>query len=101
MSETDKERLLRHIAASDLTAVEKRYLERLVHGKHGKWIETEPDEEDRKIGIDFRIECSECHDENSHITTNDSHEITGKVFWRSKFCPNCGAKMCGGADDVD
>lgn len=27
MSETDKERLLRHIAKSDLTAVEKRYLE--------------------------------------------------------------------------
>lgn len=30
MSETDKERLLRHIAKSDLTAVEKRYLEELV-----------------------------------------------------------------------
>ena len=30
MSETDKERLLRHIAKSDLTAVEKRYLEKLV-----------------------------------------------------------------------
>ena len=30
MSEIDKERLLRHIAKSDLTAVEKRYLEKLV-----------------------------------------------------------------------
>ena len=30
MSEIDKERLLRHIAKSDLTAVEKRYLEELV-----------------------------------------------------------------------
>ena len=30
MSETDKERLLRHIAKSDLTAVENGYLEKLV-----------------------------------------------------------------------
>ncbi|MCR4646274.1 MAG: hypothetical protein K5695_12840 [Oscillospiraceae bacterium] len=30
MKEIDKERLLRHIAKSDLTAVEKRYLEGLV-----------------------------------------------------------------------
>lgn len=30
MSEIDKERLLRHIVKSDLTAVEKRYLEELV-----------------------------------------------------------------------
>lgn len=30
MAEIDKDRLLRHIAKSDLTAVEKRYLEKLV-----------------------------------------------------------------------
>lgn len=61
--------------------------------KLGEWVETEPDEDDRKIGIDFSIKCSRCHDENSHLDFNENHEITGKTFWKSRFCPNCGAKM--------
>lgn len=36
MSEIDKERLLRHIVKSDLTAVEKRYLEDLVRADAAK-----------------------------------------------------------------
>lgn len=61
--------------------------------RHGRWVETEPDEDDRKLGIEFSIKCSRCHDENSHLDFNENHEITGKTFWRSRFCPNCGAKM--------
>lgn len=40
MAEIDRERLLRHIARSDLTAVEKRYLEELVRADAAKdeWI---------------------------------------------------------------
>lgn len=68
--------------------------------RHGRWVETEPDEDDRKIGIEFSIKCSRCHDENSHLDFNENHEITGKTFCKSRFCPNCGALMDGGADDA-
>lgn len=61
--------------------------------RHGRWVETEPDEDDRKIGIEFSIKCSLCHNENSHLDFNEDHEITGKTFWKSRFCPNCGARM--------
>lgn len=61
--------------------------------RHGRWVETEPDEDDRKIGIEFSIKCSKCHNENSHLDFNEVHEITGKTFWKSRFCPNCGARM--------
>lgn len=61
--------------------------------RHGRWVETEPDEDDRKIGIEFSIKCSRCHNENSHLDFNEIHEITGKTFWKSRFCPNCGARM--------
>lgn len=61
--------------------------------RYAEWVETEPDEEDRKIGIEFSIKCSGCHEENAHLSFNENHEITGKTFWKSRFCPNCGAKM--------
>ena len=77
MSEIDKERLLRHIAKSDLTAVEKRYLERLVHGKHGKWL----------ISSDgYYPYCSRCGHEPGKMT---------------KYCGECGAEMDGGGQHVD
>lgn len=66
--------------------------------RHGEWVETEPDEDDRKIGIEFSIKCSRCHDENSHLDFNENHEITGKTFLKSRFCPTCGARM--DADEI-
>lgn len=69
-----------------------------IEPKRGEWVETEPDEDDRKIGIEFSIKCSRCHDENSHLDFNENHEITGKTFWKSRFCPNCGAYMREGGE---
>lgn len=66
-----------------------------IEPKRGEWVETEPDEDDRKLGIEFSIKCSICHDENSHLDFNENHEIIGKTFWKSRFCPNCGADMRG------
>lgn len=68
--------------------------------RRGEWVETEPDEDDRKLGIEISIKCSICHDENSHLDFNENSEITGKTFWRSRFCPNCGAKMNDHIADV-
>lgn len=72
MAEIDKDRLLRHIAKSDLTAVEKRHLEELVRGKHGKWL----------INCDgYYPYCSRCGHEPVKMT---------------KYCGECGAEMDGG-----
>ena len=45
----------------------------------GEWIWTENGEEDYE---QYWV-CSCCH---------------AKLYWESKFCPNCGAKMKGGAE---
>ena len=77
MAEIDRERLLRHIAKSDLTAVEKRHLEELVRGKHGKW----------EISSDgYYPYCSRCGFEPAKMT---------------KYCGECGAEMDGGGKHAD
>ncbi len=82
MPDINKAQLLRHIAASDLTAVEKRYLEELVgaedsnknSNKIGRWIKGSAD------GDGYH--CSKCGIWKRHIGT-------------LKYCPHCGAKMDG------
>ena len=76
MPDINKSQLLRHIAASDLTAVEKRHLEGLVRGKHGQWL----------INCDgYYPYCSRCGHEPAKMT---------------KYCGGCGAEMDGGVDDA-
>lgn len=93
MPEINKPTLLRHIAASDLTAVEKRYLEGLVNtsepGKHGRWLSytgthwTRKEDEygDPEYKEHIFYVCSECR---------------RKTVVQEKYCPNCGTKMDGG-----
>lgn len=86
MTDINKAQLLRHIAKSDLTAVEKRYLEGLVGAEdsnkgdnkvlHAGWMYDE----------DYR-ECSNC---GHHL---DAEEWFNGCDWN--FCPQCGAKMDG------
>lgn len=98
MSETDKERLLRHIAKSDLTAVEKRYLESLVRAdaardestidaqpvKRGKWVEYS------RNALETYIECTNCC-----IASRPIHlqMVTKNGSGLPDYCPNCGARM--------
>ena len=49
--------------------------------KHGRWIETNDDNKKR---------CSEC---------DVTHLIAQYPHGNANYCPNCGAKMDGGADD--
>ena len=57
--------------------------------KTGEWIKI-------KSGDDMFPEiivCSKCNNENSHLDFNEHAEPIGKVFIKSRFCPNCGARM--------
>lgn len=69
----DKDQLKRHIHKSDLTAIEKRYLEGLV--------DAEPVRHGRCISDIYGMKCSECDRDLYENSIN--------------FCPNCGAKMDG------
>lgn len=51
--------------------------------RHGKWLGYEP------YGEVFSVVCSACGKRFYFETTKVSHE----------YCPKCGAKMDGGADD--
>ena len=54
---------------------------------HGHWIWHEED---------FEYECSACH---CRFDYNHTFEIFDHVFQYANWCPNCGARMDGGADN--
>lgn len=57
--------------------------------KTGKWIKIQSGD-----GMfPMSIVCSKCNNENSHLDFNEHAEPIGKVFIKSRYCPNCGAKM--------
>ena len=39
------------------------------------------------------IVCSKCYHSNSHLDFDEHNNPIGKVFFTSKYCPNCGADM--------
>jgi hypothetical protein len=58
--------------------------------KHGRWLEKRIVRYNgTKPYTQFAHECSECKWLNKR-----------KKGWHTKFCPNCGAKMDGGGEDV-
>lgn len=65
----------------------------VVEVRHGKWIETQ-----EPLGwcdVDC-AECSVCHE--SWIIDEDSSIDDYECMWH--YCPNCGAKMDGGNNNV-
>ena len=59
-----------------------------VEPKKGKWIEVEPHQSDLEEGIDYREECSICHEPNRHYV-----DLNSVRYYKTKYCPNCGARM--------
>lgn len=83
-------------------AVEQAYVDKMVElaveevkRPKGKWIKIQSGDED----FPESIVCSRCKGENSHIDFNEHSEPIGKIFVMSKYCPNCGAYMCGGEEE--
>lgn len=57
--------------------------------RHGKWIYN-------PNGMDFNLgawECSICTQKNNNLPC--SRNISPYICVGSKYCPNCGARMCG------
>lgn len=54
--------------------------------KHGRWIPTEYDNYADGAPVWDKWECSEC-----------GHEHNGEEDTLTEFCPDCGARMDGGA----
>lgn len=62
--------------------------------KIGYWITKEAYSEDKAMGFTEQIVCSNCDMQNSYFSEWDEcKNPISKTFIRSKFCPNCGAKM--------
>ena len=61
--------------------------------RHGRWIEKPPYEDETVKDLEFQIVCSRCDEQNSVIEFDENSVPIGKSFYRTKFCPNCGAKM--------
>ena len=59
----------------------------------GEWIEVEPHQSDLDDGITYREECSVCHEPNRHYGFDEYHDIRFATYYKTKFCPHCGAKM--------
>lgn len=62
----------------------------------GEWIEVKPPQGDLDDGIDYREECSICHEPNRHYGFDEYHNISSATYYKTNFCPNCGAEMKGG-----
>ncbi len=71
-----------------------------VERPQGEWIRVEPTEEDieRNLVPLERIECSNCHSPNRHIQYDEYHDEITVTYHNTLYCPNCGAKMKGGAE---
>lgn len=68
--------------------------------RNGRWIEKPPYSDETVKGLEFQIVCSRCDEQNSSITFDENSVPIAKTFYRTKFCPNCGAHMRkGGADN--
>lgn len=61
--------------------------------QHGRWIAKLPYDDEVVKDLEFQIVCSKCDQQNSSINFSNNGEIIGKTFYKTKFCPNCGARM--------
>lgn len=61
--------------------------------RHGRWIEKPPYKDETVKGLEFQIVCSRCDEQNASIEFDENHVPIAKSFWKSRFCPNCGARM--------
>lgn len=57
--------------------------------RHGRWIPVEYDSYADGAPVWDKYECSEC-----------GHEHVGEEDTLTDYCPKCGVKMYGGADDA-
>lgn len=105
VSATDIDKLTEMIKDSLLQAYPNDVMFTAV--RHGRWIEIPPYADETVKGLEFQIVCSRCAEQNSSITFDENSVPIAKTFYRTRFCPNCGAKMdatdtnVGGKEDEE
>ena len=63
--------------------------------RRGQWIEKPPYKDEIVKGLEYQIVCSECDEQNSSLEFDENHNAIGKTFYKTRYCPNCGARMDG------
>ena len=66
--------------------------------RQGEWIEEEADSEDKKLGFNFQIVCSCCHNPDRYPVFKN-YVLIEWVYNRPRYCSFCGAKMRGEIDN--
>ena len=69
------------------------------HIRHGRWIAKLPYSDETVKDLEFQIVCSLCDEQNSSITFDENSVPIAKTFYRTRYCPNCGARMDGGVEN--
>ena len=85
LNNPDKMKALGHDAIEILAEIEFAPTVDAVEVVHGRWEEDKPPKHHIFTGVDVIYRCSECNNRFVHDT---------------RYCPNCGAKMDGGNEDV-
>ena len=67
--------------------------------RRGEWIEKPPYKDETVKGLEFQIVCSRCDQQNASIEFDENSVPIAKTFYRTRFCPYCGARMDGGAEN--
>lgn len=60
---------------------------RLYERPQGEWIEVKPHQSDLEDGIDYREECSICHEPNRHYGFDEYHDIRFATYYKTNYCP--------------
>lgn len=68
--------------------------------RYGQWIEKPPYSDETVKGLEFQIVCSLCDEQNSSITFDENSVPIAKTFYRTRYCPNCGAYMRKVSEDA-
>lgn len=79
--------------AKDVIYSQQRYVMDVQPLKRGRWIEKPPYKDETVKGLEFQIVCSECDEQNCSLEFDENYNAIGKTFYRTRYCPNCGARM--------
>lgn len=95
-NEHKRQRALAYVTAADMIKLMDAADVQPV--KRGRWIEKPPYKDETVKGLEFQIVCSECDEQNCSLEFDENYNAIGKTFYRTRYCPNCGARIIKDGD---